>query len=128
MWPSSAWVAAERVCHTAVSWARWEGGPGGPGVNVLEGTGASGHRPRERVSPEFETARKATGEVSAEAAVKVAGGAVDLEGPAAEAVLERSGDGGFMLQRARGGMSGGKSRRKNRAPAEKGGRAIAVGA
>ena len=116
------------MCHTAVSWARWEGGPGGPGVNVLEGTGASWHRRREQVSPELETVRKATGEVSAEAAVKATGGAVDLESPAAEAALERRGDGGVMLQRARGGTSGGKSRRENRAPAEKGGRAIAVGA
>ena len=98
------------MCHTAVSWARWGGGPGGPGFNVLEGTGASGHRSRWRGSPEWETARSATGEVSA------------------EAVLERSGDGGVMLQEARGGTSGGKSRRENRAPAEKGGRAISVGA
>ena len=33
-----------------------------------------------------------------------------------------------MLQRARAGTRGGKSRRENRAPAEKGGRAVAVGA
>ena len=66
--------------------------------------------------------------MSAEAAVRAGGNAVDLEGPAAEAVLERSGDGGVMLQEARGGTSGGKSRRENRAPAEKGGQAISVGA
>ena len=111
-----------------MSWARWGGGPGGLGVNVLEGTGASGRRPRWRVSPEWETARSDTGEVSAEAAVRAGGDAVDLEGPAAEAVLERSVDGGVILQGARGGTSGGKSRRENRAPAEKGGRAISVGA
>ena len=66
--------------------------------------------------------------MSAEAAVRAGGGGVDLEGPAAEAVLERSGYGGVMLQGFHGGTSGGKSRRENRAPAEKGGRAIAVGA
>ena len=111
-----------------MSWARWGGGPEGPGVNVLEGTGASGRRPRWRGSPKWETARSATGEVSAEAAVRAGGDAVDLAGPAAEAVLERSGDGGVTLQEARGGTSRGKSRRENRAPANKGGRAISVGA
>ena len=50
------------------------------------------------------------------------------EGSAAEAAPERSGDGEDMLQRARAGTRGGKSRRENRAPAEKGGRAVAVGA
>ena len=123
------------MCHTEVKCARWVGGPEGPEVNVLEGTGASGHRPRERISPELETVRRATGEVSAEAAVRATGsGAVDLpripvgEGPAAEAAPERSGDGEVMLQRARVETSGGKPRRENRAPAEKGGRAVAVGA
>ena len=61
------------MCHTAVRWARWVGGPEGPGVNVLKGTGVSGHRPRERIAPEWETVRRATGEVSAEAAVGAAG-------------------------------------------------------
>ena len=55
------------------------GGPEGPVVNVLEGTGASERKPRERVSPELEVARRATGEVSAQGAVDAAGaGAVDL--------------------------------------------------
>ena len=58
------------MCHTEVKCARWAGGSEGPGVNVLAGTGASGHRPRERVSPELETVRRATGEVSVEAAVR----------------------------------------------------------
>ena len=60
------------MCHTEVKCARCVGGPEGPGVNVLEGTGASGHRPRERISLELETVRRATGEVSAEGAVKAA--------------------------------------------------------
>ena len=50
------------------------------------------------------------------------------EGSAAEAVPERSGVGDDMLQRARAGTRGGKSRRENRSPAEKGGRVVAVGA
>ena len=61
------------MCQTAVRCARWVGGPEGPGVNVLEGTGASGHRPRERIAPELDTVRRATGEVLAEAAVSAAG-------------------------------------------------------
>ena len=73
--------------------------------------------------------------MSVEAAVKATGsGAVDLpripvgECPVVEAAPERSGDEEVMLQRARVGTNGGKSRRENRAPAEKGGRAVAVGA
>ena len=61
------------MCHTEVKCARWAGGLEEPGVNILAGTGASGHRPRERVYPELETVRRATGEVSAEAAVSASG-------------------------------------------------------
>ena len=112
---SSSLVILDMESHASDKWSRCGGGAE-MFNDVLVGMGPAGRRPGWRESPEPEINRRATGEVSADLVLTVGAAAVEFR--------ERAVVGASILEGAREGTSGGKSREENRPWAEKGGRNV----